>query len=337
MTAPCCSLARHPSAALIDAALLPPDSADPRQVAARFMVSKTLVYEHRRHLLAAKEPSPTASSGPTVVSVRSVDVPRDSVAVPRNEGESVHFEQKNTVETHARAQPQVVDSMSVPRSAENRGIGQGYAGAVAACAEAITRGVMRPAVLQGIAAKFGISQRLARQAHQEGARHLRMDMGGVLERQESSIAWGIRQRDDALQRAQAREKQAEEWRRKERESNEAAQKIVDPEARIAALDSAARMGLVASKYGLEAEKWAALALSHQKQLDDVQCLVRPKEINFNQFNQVNVIGADAMAAFVGELAKRFANRPEILAELDAAAAEVERTERDVIETTGVAA
>jgi hypothetical protein len=195
--------------------------------------------------------------------------------------------------------------------------------AVSHCMEAIVRGVMRPTVLQGIGAKFGLTPARARHAFHEAARHLRLDMGGMLERQESSIAWTIRQREDARAKGDAREKVAEDWRRKEREAHEAASRIADDDARIAALDKAARMGLVASKYGLEAEKWHAQALNHQRHLDGIQCLLGPKELHLTQ---INTGGSDDVERFARALAKRFADRPDVLAALEAAATDIEREE-----------
>lgn len=210
--------------------------------------------------------------------------------------------------------------------------------AVAACAEAITRGLMRPAVLQGIAQKYGITRDRVRQAYHEAARHLRLDMGGLLERQEASIAWTLRRRDEAQAKADARERIAEEWRQRERKAHDDAQRLDDDQERITALGEAARMGLAASKYGLEAEKWHAQALSHQKHLDDVQCLLGPKEFNVTQ-NNFN--GSADVTRFAQALAARFADRPEILAALGEAAAAIERAQEPgdlaAIVTTGEAA
>lgn len=369
-----CVVSKHPDAAAIDAALLPPEPEDPRAVAQRYGLSRTSVYEHRRHIglgdkpIRARAASPDAtpakpsdagrathrdgatapqtsleppataaqpSAGQSDVSARSASVPAHSGTIPEKRAEGAPRVTTPSMESPTRAQPQVVDSTTIPAIPENRGTGT-YSTAVAACAEAITRGVMRPAVLQGIGQKYGLTRDRVRQAYHEAARHLRLDMGGLLERQETSIAWVLRQRDEARTKAEARDKSAEDWRRKERESHEAAQRITDDEARIAALGEAARMGLVATKYGLEAEKWHASALAHQRHLDDVQCLVGPKEVTLQQFN---MSAGASVAEFAAALARRFADRPEILAALDAAAGELERDPGDAaaIVTTGEAA
>lgn len=362
-----CFVARHPKAGEIDAALREP-KADILALADRYRVSKTVLYEHRRHLREADAGQPAAppeaprdlpavageqagqalaegseeaaqqlaaetapaspaeppAEKPARVSTRSV---RDYAASTENEagfrgneGE-VAEKQLTPGQSPARAQPQVVETKGgivIPQVH-----GTAYLTAVEHCAEAITRGMMRPAVLQGIAQRLGLTRDRVRQAFYEAARHLRLDMGGLLERQEASIAWVLRQRNEAQAKAEAREKMADEWRQKERRAHDVAQGIGDEEARVSALGEAARMGLVASKYGLEAEKWAAQALSHQKHLDDIQCLIGPKEVNFNQFNQGGGDGA-TFARFAAALARRFRDRPDILAELEAAAAELER-------------
>jgi hypothetical protein len=322
-----CFIARHPKAGDLGAALLEPE-ADVVVLAARYRVSKTMLYEHRKHLRAA---GLLSTEKPKRVSARSV---RGSAGTTEK-GEGFHgkaTEPRKTEESPARAQPQVPET--------TRGIaippvhGTAYLSAVEHCAEAITRGVMRPAVLQGIAQKLGITRDRARQALYEAARHLRMDMGGMLERQEASIAWTLRQRDEAKAKAEAREKAAEDWRQKERRAHEDAQGITDPEARINALGEAARMGLVASKYGLEAEKWHASALAHQRHLDDIQCLLGPKELHLHPPPG----DGEAMLERLGaELARRFAGQADALRLIEAAMQAAERRSGEVIETTGEAA
>lgn len=324
-----CFVARHPKAAEIDAALRDPRP-DILAIADRYRVSKTVLYEHRKHLRdtepeqgAPVEPEPAAEK-PARVSARSVKASAGSAENEpefRGNDEGAAEKQLTDGQSPARAQPQVGESkggIQIPQVH-----GTAYLTAVEHCAEAITRGVMRPVVLQGIGQRLGFSRDRMRQALYEAARHLRMDMGGLLERQETSIAWVLRQRNEAQAKAEAREKMAEEWRQKERRAHDDAQSITDAEARIAALGDAARMGLVASKYGLEAEKWAAQALAHQRHLDDIQCLIGPKELHVNQFNQG---GSDSamFARFAAALARRFRDRPDVLAELEAAAAELER-------------
>lgn len=303
-SAACCFLARHPDAAAIDAALA---KEDPRAVARRFGIGKTAIYKHRGHI------------APQVVDSASVPpIPRDSA---EQEPPSRKTAERRT-ESSTRAQPQVLETTGgtgIPRNG-----GTAYETAVAACAEAITRGLMRPAVLQGIGQKYGLTRDRARHAYHEAARHLRLDMGGLLERQETSIAWLIRRRDDAQGKADARERIAEEWRQKERKAHDDAQRISDDRERIAALGDAARMGLVASKYGLEAEKWHAQALNHQKHLDDVQCLLGPKELHLTQNNFGGA--SDDVERFASALAARFADRPDVLAALEDAAADIEREE-----------
>lgn len=369
MNAPCnCFVARHPKAAEIDAALREPRP-NILAIADRYRVSKTVLYEHRRHLREADAGQPAAppeapralpafageqagqalaegskeapqqlaaeaapaspteppAEKPACVSARSV---RDSAApaendprVRGNEGETAE-KQLTGGQSPARAQPQVVETKGgivIPQVH-----GTAYLTAVEHCAEAITRGVMRPAVLQGISQRLGLTRDRVRQAFHEAARHLRLDMGGLLERQEASIAWVLRQRDEAQSKATAREKDAAEWRQREKRAHDVAEGISDEEARVAALGEAARMGLVASKYGLEAEKWAAQALAHQRHLDDIQCLIGPKELHLNQYNQQGGGDGATFARFAAALARRFRDRPDILAELEAAAAEVEQ-------------
>lgn len=320
MSATCCFLARHPDAAAIDAALA---TEDPRVVAQRFGIGKTAAYKHRTHL------------PPQVVDSASVSpIPQEDAPIPRNEAPAAERRPASST----RAQPQV--SETTGGTAIPQVHGTAYMTAVAACAEAITRGLMRPAVLQGIGRKYGLSRDRARHALYEAARHLRMDMGGLLERQESSIAWTLRRRDDAQTKAEARERIAEEWRQRERWAHDEAMRMDDAEARIAALGHAARLGLVASKYGLEAEKWHAQALAHQRHLDDVQCLLGPKEFNLTQINTGGGAATGDVEQFAAALAARFAGRPEILAELAAAADDIERAQpgdSSAIVTTGEAA
>ena len=348
-----CFVARHPEAAAIDAALRAGD--DPRDVAQRFGIGKSRAYEHRKHLgvgpvaapaVAPDAPvelaAPVAPSAPEppveVVAVPEPveSVPRPMESVPRSEG-AFHGTGRdpapNPGQSSTRALPQVVETQRGTTAPVVHGTD--YMQAVALCTEAITRGAMRPAVLQGIGQKLGLSSARMRHAYHEAARHLRLDMGGMLERQEASIAWTLRQREDARTKGDAREKTAEEWRRKEREAHEAASRIVDDEARVRALGDAARMGLVASKYGLEAEKWHAQALAHQRHLDGIQCLLGPKELHLTQNNFGD--GGDALAKFGAELARRCEGRPDVLAVINAAVEAIERGGGEVIEATGEAA
>jgi hypothetical protein len=319
-----CFIARHPQAVAIEAALRAGD--DPRDVAAQYGIGKSRVYEHRRHLGIAgpvrSQDEPATSLSPPAHAEPPKVIPRPMESVPRPEGPfhgTGATSPSPPPESSARALPQVPEKTGGTAAPVVHGTD--YLQAVAHCMEAIVRGVMRPTVLQSIGAKFGLSRDRVRHAYHEAARHLRLDMGGMLERQESSIAWTLRQRDDATAKRDARERSAEDWRRKEREAHEAASRITDDEARISALDKAARMGLVASKYGLEAEKWHTSALNHQKHLDDVQCLLGPKEMHLTQ---INAGGTADVERFAAALAKRFADRPDILAALSDAAADIER-------------
>jgi hypothetical protein len=321
-----CFVARHPQAVAIEAALRADE--DPRDVAARFGVGKSKVYEHRRHLgivgpvRSQDEPAPPAAAETPVEPAKVI--PRPMESIPRQEGPfhgTAAPSPPPPPESSARALPQVPEKTGGTAAPVVHGTD--YLQAVAHCMEAIVRGVMRPTVLQSIGGKFGLAPARVRHAYHEAARHLRLDMGGMLERQESSIAWTLRQREDARAKGDVREKCAEDWRRKEREAHEAASRIDDDEARIAALDKAARMGLVASKYGLEAEKWHAQALAHQRHLDGIQCLLGPKELHLTQ---INAGGTADVERFAGALAKRFADRPDILAALSDAAADIEREE-----------
>ena len=356
-----CFVARHPEVAAIDAALRAGD--DPRDVAQRFGIGKSRVYEHRKHLgvgpvaapavapdasveaaapvatPAPPEPAKAAPEPPVeVVAVPEPveSVPRPMESVPRSDG-AFHGTGRdpapNPGQSSTRALPQVVETQRGTAAPVVHGTD--YMQAVALCTEAITRGAMRPAVLQGIGQKLGLSSARMRHAYHEAARHLRLDMGGMLERQEASIAWTLRQREDARTKGDAREKTAEEWRRKEREAHEAASRIVDDEARVRALGDAARMGLVASKYGLEAEKWHAQALAHQRHLDGIQCLLGPKELHLTQNNFGD--SGDALAKFGAELARRCEGRPDVLAVINAAVEAIEQGGGEVIEATGEAA
>lgn len=213
----------------------------------------------------------------------------------------------------ARAQPQVVEIEE--KTAPPAFRGTGYEAAVRRCAGLIVDGRAKPTELHRVQEQFGLSRPRIRQAYYEAARHLRYDMGGLLERQEASIGWVVKHRDEASEKAGAREAQAAKWREDERRAHEDAQALEDAEARIAALDAAARMGATASKYGLEAEKWAAQALSHQKHLDDIQCLLGPKELSLTQ-NNISFDGV-AMVERLGKmLAAKFAGRADLVREIE---------------------
>jgi hypothetical protein len=74
----------------------------------------------------------------------------------------------------------------------------------------------------------------------------------------------------------------------------------------------------------------AQALAHQRHLDDVLCLRSPREVNAVQNNfGTGDVGA-TFARFAAALARRFAGRPEVLAELEAAAAELEHASDEPI-------
>jgi hypothetical protein len=98
--------------------------------------------------------------------------------------------------------------------------------------------------------------------------------------------------------------------------------------RMIALDRAAHMGLLATKYDLSAEKWSALALKAQQHHDDVLCLLGPKSAT-----QIN-INANAIdfERFARALCRRFAHRPDVLAEIDQAVTEIEHGGVVVVES-----
>lgn len=383
-----CSVSRHPEVDAINRALLARE--DPRNVADRYKFGKSLVYEHRGHLLAAghalattsppKAPKPASPSpapppsetprqAPPVTPqarpepgtehpTRSDPEPRKApasapvtpspepspavvesrgtAAVPfrgivespvpaKDSGETKTEEAKSAPVTESVARvlpsPEIVPrGPMVPKVH-----GTAYMNAVARCAAAITDRTMKPATLQSIGDRFGLSRDQMRKAYHEAARHLRLDMGGLLERQETSIAWALAERNDAIEKGDAREKLAADWRERERKAHEDIETIEDVEARIAAQGEAARMGIVASKYGLEAEKWHALALASQKHLDDIQCLVGPKVV---QATQVNVGGGEVFERFAALMGAEFAGEPHILARIEAVAARVMRAPED---------
>lgn len=221
--------------------------------------------------------------------------------------------------------------VAVPQAA----LPTGYLQAVDACLGLLMEGQWRTSHVRGIAEKFGLSVDRARHAYHEATRHVQLDMGGYLQKQATSSAWVTKQRNEARSRAESADKHAERWRRQEREAQERADKLRDEE-RMAALNEAARFGLLATKYDLSAEKWSAQALAHQRHLDDVLCLRSPKELHMTQNNMLNG-GGETLARFATALARRFRDRPEVLAALEEAAAEIEAVGDGVIETTGEAA
>lgn len=329
-----CYVARHPKAAEIDAALVRGD--DPRDVAARYKVGKTKVYDHRRHLReGSSSAAPDATDHQDDASTATIEAPpaphgrrlqtaERSAENRRRPAERVErrTESRGTSRAvpptsspgPARALPgSATDAIAVPVN--------GYLQAIDACLELVTSRRWRPNHIRGIAERFGISVDRSRHAYHEAMRHLQLDMGGYVQKQATSAAWCMGQRDDARARADAATVNAERWRRQEREAQEAADKLQGKE-RFAQLETAARFGLLATKYDLSAEKWSAQALAHQRHLDDVLGLRAPKEAHFTQNN----FGADSSALlerFADLLARRFADRPEIISAIEEASSAIE--------------
>jgi hypothetical protein len=163
-------------------------------------------------------------------------------------------------------------------------------------------------------------------------------MGGYLEKLAASAMLVMAERDTAKAESKNAKVHAERWRRQEREAQEAADKLDDKE-RFAMLETAARFGMLATKYDLSAEKWSAQALSHQRHLDDVLCLRGPKEATQNVFN-INANDMAKFEAFGRAMAARFASEPEVLRAIEEAAGAVMLAvsgDAAAITTTGEAA
>lgn len=367
-----CFVAKHPEATAIDSALRA--GMDPREVATRFGVGKSRVYDHRKHLGITVVVRPSEASGdpsgadaaedaratheprpPSPASAAPKNAPAEPVAAtpaptppepvkptprpPVPPVESFHGTVEPRVESRgtgvAQSFPETPGpARALPVAAPKGPLPSGYLQAIDACLGLLMEGQWRTSHIRGIAEKFGLSVDRARHAYHEATRHVQLDMGGYLQKQATSAAWVTKQRNEARGRAESAHTYADRWRRQEREAQERADKL-QGEERMAALSEAARFGMLATKYDLSAEKWSAQALAHQRHLDDVLCLRSPKELVQNNFN----LGADGtalMERFGSALAARFQGRPDVLAEIEAAAADMERG-ADVIETTWEAA
>lgn len=213
--------------------------------------------------------------------------------------------------------------------------GGAYAAAVQTIIGLKVNGAWRATHVEAVGAKMGLARSSVRAAHAEAVRHLQMGMGDYLARQATSALWVTKERDAAKDQATAAQKNAERWRRQEREAQDMADRL-DGKERFAALDQAARFGMLATKYDLSAEKWSAQALAHQRELNDVLCLRGPKALT-----QINLGGdgdsGDALAKFGAELARRCEGRPDVLAVINAAVEAIEQGGGEVIEATGEAA
>ena len=212
--------------------------------------------------------------------------------------------------------------------------GGAYAAAVQTIIGLKVNGAWRATHVEAVGAKMGLARSSVRAAHAEAVRHLQMGMGDYLARQATSALWVTKERDAAKDQAEGAKKNAERWRRQEREAQDMADRLEGKE-RFAALDQAARFGMLATKYDLSAEKWSAQALAHQRELNDVLCLRGPKALT--QINLGEGDGGDALAKFGAELARRCEGRPDVLAVINAAVEAIEQGGGEVIEATGEAA
>lgn len=342
-----CFVARHPDAAAIDAALLRGE--DPRDVAARFSVGKSRVYDHRKHLRAdgaaaapaRHQDAPEASPAPAEPIPPSGPAKRTAAPPVERSTEPVERVERRVESGGMDAARDVQAAPSLTaRALPAEGVpGGAYATAVQTIVGLKVSGAWRATHVEAMSIKFGLAKTSVRAAHAEAVRHLQMGMGDYLARQTTSALWTTKERDAAKDQAEAAKKHAERWRRQEREAQEAADRLEGKE-RFAALDQAARFGMLATKYDLSAEKWGMQALAHQRQSDEVLCLRGPKELHLSQQNNFGAEATSAtLAQFAAALARRFADQPEILAALDEAAAELEREPGDTaaIVTTGEAA
>lgn len=323
-----CFVAQHPKAAEISEALR--SGEDPRLVAARFGFGKSMAYEHRQHLRglatqAAPAKPPAPAPAPPAAPVPPVEPFRGTVE-PR-------------VESGGMSEPTNVPTGAITSRARPGEAPQGpplsrYATAVAACVELIMDSRWRAGHVDALAQKYGLAKSSARSAHAEAVRHIQLNMGDYVARQAVSASYVTQQRDDAKAQSRTAMRHAERWRGQETEAQAAADKLTGPE-RFAALDQAARFGMLATKYDLAAEKWSAQGLAHQRHLDDVLCLRTPS------LTQVNVGGGgDGLALlekFGGLLAERFRDRPDVLREIEAAVSAASGGGGDVIDATGEAA
>lgn len=325
-----CYVARHSSARKIDEALIRGD--DPRVVAQLYRIGKTRVYEHKKHLAArgnviatthapeAQEPvAAVPNTSPSIVSTEVSTTPVERVerrVEPRGMDEGGEAKQApETASVTTRALP-------VPQALPPAPPGGAYVTAVAVVITSITQGLWRASSVDSLVKKYGLSKQTARNAYAEGVRHLQLNMGDYAARQATSAAFVAQERDACKVQSATAKKHAEIWRDRENAAQGEAI-LLTGDKRAEKLRNAAHFGMLATKYDLSAEKWSAQALAHQRHHDDVLCLRSPS-IHATQINmgQARASTQDA-TAFAAALARRFADRPEILAELDAAAAELE--------------
>lgn len=351
MNAPCnCFVARHPKAAEIDAALLRGD--DPRDVAARYDLGKSRVYDHRKHLrdagitgpapevvpspapspppappaaaLDGAKDAPSSSPAPSAPSPPAEPVKRPPAPPVERSMESVEPRMESRgMDVEVPAGPSLISARALPQEASSGPVPSvvmsPYTTAVKAAVALITDGKWRAGHVDALVEKYGIARNTARSAHAEAVRHLQMNMGDYGARQAVSAAYVVSQRDAAKAQSTNALRHADRWRAEENRAQEAAAKM-SGEERQEKLKEAAHYGLLATKYDLSAEKWSAQALAHQRHLDDVLCLRSPK----NNFGAGASDGGAMVARLAAALARRFRDRPDVLADLEAAAAELER-------------
>lgn len=324
-----CYVARHASARKIDEALIRGD--DPRSIAQLYRIGKSRVYEHKKHLTepqvpqvvaVAQEPATPAEAAPnSQPTIHSTEVSTEPEKFVERRMESRGMDLGDAKEAPATPEtPFITRALPTPQLPPI--VGGAYVKAVAVALASITQGVWRASSADSLAKQHGITKVTARNAYAEAVRHLQLNMGDYTARQATSAAYVTQQRDNAKAQSVTALRHAETWRDRENTAqNEAAR--TTGERRQAALRDAAHFGLLATKYDLSAEKWSAQALAHQRHLDDVLCLRSPG-IRATQINLApSQNSGEDLAAFAGALARKFADRPDILAALDAAAAELE--------------
>jgi hypothetical protein len=299
-----CFIARHPKRETIEEAIRAHE--DPRHIAKRFGVSKTKVYEHRRHLGASLQP-PALSSSPAERPAEREGSFRGTVERPARDA--------------ARVQPQLPEMTGGTACGIVRGMN--YPGAVKECVALISGGEWRQNHIQDLVERFGLTTSRARQAKAEAGRFLAINMGDYTEKQMVSVSYTWKHRDDCRERGEACLAQAATWAERERAATLVAEACGDPEQRVLLFEGAARAGLVAAKYGLEAEKWMAQTLKAQQHGDDILCLKAPAQVvNATQVN-IGGNGEDLFGRFARALGTRFKDHPDILAAIDKAAADIE--------------
>lgn len=254
--------------------------------------------------------SPKAGKNDEGAAYQEAGEPENGARTPRGKGGAAY-----QAEVAAVVAEVVEDPARGPKLVSSR-----YETAVGYCRELIIRDEMSPQAVREIAKRLGIHYESVRQAHYEAARGLRLDSGGILERQEASIAACERQRREALANVASSVKKRDEWRAREQRAVEDAEAAETPALRASLLRAAAEMGTACARYGMEAEKWQMSALAHQRHLDSVQCLVGPRELH------VHGGGDGAPAALLESLGKALrtaltsAGRADAVVALDAALA-----------------